>query len=62
MANKSYQIRLEDMNLNELVDYWTGRFALAVGRGDVRSEISLMLSCTLQLGAKWSQEKEKKTK
>jgi len=58
MTPRKYQLRLEDMDFNELVDYWTGRFVMAVGRGDVRAEVSLMLQSAMRMGA--DNEKERK--
>jgi hypothetical protein len=41
---------LKDMSLNELVEYFTGRACIAIGRGDLRSEICTIITCSMQLG------------
>ena len=56
---KKYQLRFEDMDFNELVDYWTGRFVLAVGRGNVKTEVSLMLQSAMKMGAENEKERKK---
>ena len=42
---------LKDMDLNELVDYFTGRACIAIGEGKFRSEICTIITCSMQLGA-----------
>jgi hypothetical protein len=39
---------LKDMNLEELIDYWTGYACMEIGRGRFRDAISLMLQSTMQ--------------
>jgi hypothetical protein len=38
------------MSLNELVDYFTGRACIAIGKGDLRSEVCTIITCSMQLG------------
>ena len=38
---------LEDMGLEELVDYWTGYALISIGHGEFRRAISLMLQDTM---------------
>ncbi len=52
---------LKDMDLNELVDYFTGRACIAIGEGKFRSEICTIITCSMQLGAD-NVSKPKKTK
>jgi hypothetical protein len=41
---------LKEMSLNELVDYFTGRACIAIGKGDLRSEVCTIITCSMQLG------------
>lgn len=45
---KSIMKELKDMNLEELIDYWTGYACMEIGRGRFRDAISLMLQSTMQ--------------
>ena len=62
MKKKRYQPKpIEDMDLDEMVDYWTGQLVLGLGKGDVRTTVSIMLQITFTVAATWA-KKEKKTK
>lgn len=51
MTRKRYQLNLEDMDLNELVDYWTGRIIVAIGEGEFRTAVSLAIQTSMTMGA-----------
>ena len=37
-----------NMQLDELIDYWSGRLAISIGRGTFRDEVNLMLQTTMR--------------
>jgi hypothetical protein len=39
------------MDLNELVDYWTGRIIVAIGEGEFRTAVSLAIQTSMTMGA-----------
>ena len=49
MASKvPHEKTIEEMNLAELTNYWTGHAVLEIGQGhSLRDAISLMLQCTM---------------
>lgn len=47
---------IEDMSLNELVDFFTGRACIAIGQGQFRSEICTIITCSMRLGAENERE------
>ena len=40
--------RLEDVSLDEYINYWTGRLTLAIGAGKFRDEVCLMIGAITQ--------------
>jgi hypothetical protein len=51
---------LKDMNLEELIDYWTGYACMEIGRGRFRDAISLMLQSTMQNSYTYGYNESKK--
>jgi len=57
---KSIMKELKDMNLEELIDYWTGYACMEIGRGRFRDAISLMLQSTMQNSYTYGYNESKK--
>ena len=57
---KSIMKELKDMNLEELIDYWTGYACMEIGRGMFRDAISLMLQSTMQNSYTYGYNESKK--
>ena len=50
-TKKKYQLSLEDMDFNELVNYWTVRIIVAIGEGEFRAAVSLAIQTSMTMGA-----------
>jgi hypothetical protein len=52
-AKAAHEKSLEEMNLTELTDYWTGHAVLEIGHGgqghSLRDAICLILQCTMRV-------------
>ena len=42
--------KLKDMNTTEMIDYWHGYLCMAIGRGESREAIGLIVQSLLTLG------------
>ena len=53
---------LKDMTTDELVNFWTGRACIAIGKGEFRSAICDIILSSIQLGVESQKAHEEYSK